>query len=77
MEGELRVRLGIVRVLGVLSCMLAAGGILVSLIKPESAKDTWLILGPIIGSLVPGAVVGSLVNSSSAGRRPMDQKRAR
>jgi len=55
-HGEFRTRIAIIWLVGVLCGGLALGGIIAFFIKPESSKDLWVIIGPIISAGVSGTV---------------------
>ncbi len=55
-EGEVKTKIGIIWFVGVICVLLIIiGGI--SLIKnPETAKDVWVIIGPILSSTITGII---------------------
>lgn len=58
-KGDLQERMWLVRTVSMISLFLVLTGAIALLIRPEMAKDLWLILGPIL-SLIVGAY-GSLI----------------
>ena len=51
-QGQVREGLSRVIIVGIVLAIIAIGGVVVLLTKPESAKDVWLIIGPIISGAI-------------------------
>ena len=65
-NGDVAVRLAVVRFVSVIMSVLALGGVIAWLIDPESAKELWKIIGPIISGVVLvaiGFIAGQKVKS--------------
>ncbi|GLX86956.1 hypothetical protein tloyanaT_32090 [Thalassotalea loyana] len=55
-HGDVKTRLGIIWFVGVICGILAIGGVIAFFVNPTSAKDVWVIIGPIISAGVTGTV---------------------
>lgn len=55
-HGVVKTRIGIIWFVGVICGILAIGGLCAFFKNPESAKDIWVIIGPIISAAVSGTV---------------------
>lgn len=55
-QGEVNTRLGVLWFVGVVCLALIILGGVTFIINPESAKDVWVVIGPIISSAVTGTV---------------------
>lgn len=59
-EATARERLTIVRGVMAICVILTAGGVYISVQDSTKAKDTWVIIGPIISGLASGLIGASL-----------------
>jgi hypothetical protein len=55
-HGEIKIRAGVLWLVGTVCSILAIGGLLAFFIRPDQAKDIWVIIGPIISAGVAGVV---------------------
>lgn len=55
-EGDIKVKIGVLWFVGVISGLLALFGGSTFLLHPDNAKDIWVIIGPIISAAVTGVV---------------------
>ena len=55
-EGEVKTRIAVLVLIGVVNCLLIIGGFSVFIFQPGSAKDVWVIIGPIISASISGTV---------------------
>lgn len=55
-HGDVKTRIGILIFIGIATCLLIIGGFLVFFIRPEIAKDVWVIIGPIISASITGTI---------------------
>ena len=55
-HGEVKTRVGVLWVVGIVCCLLVIGGFVVFLFRPELSKDVWVIIGPIISAALSGTV---------------------
>jgi hypothetical protein len=55
-HGEVKVRTGVLWLVGIISGILTVGGLLAFFFRPDEAKDIWVIIGPIITAGVAGSV---------------------
>lgn len=63
--GEVKVKVGVLWVVGVTTAILSIFGGAVFWAHPDSAKDIWVIIGPIITAGITGIV--SFMNGEKAG----------
>jgi hypothetical protein len=66
-HGDVSVRLAIIRVVTIVTAVLATGGIAAWFWKPENAKELWVIIGPIISGAVSGSI-GFIAGERASGR---------
>lgn len=66
-EGEIKTRIGVLWLIGVVCSLLIVGGFAVIFVRPESTKDVWVIIGPIISAAISGTV--SFLAGQRAGQR--------
>ena len=55
-HGDVRVRVAIIRLVTIVTAVLALGGVAAWFWKPENAKELWIIIGPIISAAVSGLI---------------------
>jgi hypothetical protein len=55
-HGDVKTRIGVLWLIGIVCSLLIVGGFAVFLLRPESAKDVWVIIGPIISAAMSGTV---------------------
>ena len=55
-EGDVKTRIGVLWLIGIVCSLLITGGFAVFFVRPESAKDVWVIIGPIISAAISGTV---------------------
>ena len=55
-HGDIKTRLGIIWFVGIICGILSIGGVIAFFVNPNSAKDVWVIVGPIISAGVTGTV---------------------
>lgn len=55
-QGEVKARIGVLWLIGIVCSLLIIGGFAVFFVRPESAKDVWVIIGPIISAAISGTV---------------------
>ena len=55
-HGNVKISIGVLWFVGVICVILALGGIIAFIFTPDSAKDLWLIIGPIISSAIVGSI---------------------
>jgi len=61
-HGDVKVRTGVLWLVGAVCGILAIGGLLAFFFRPDQSKDIWVIIGPIISGGVAG-VVGAFLGS--------------
>jgi hypothetical protein len=55
-HGDVKTRIAMLWFVGLICGILAIGGIAAFFINPDSAKDVWVIIGPIISAALSGTV---------------------
>ena len=55
-HGEVKTRIGVLWLIGVVCSLLILGGFAVIFVRPELTKDVWVIIGPIISAAISGTV---------------------
>ena len=55
-HGDVKTRIGVLWLIGVVCSLLILGGFVVIFVRPESTKDVWVIIGPIISAAISGTV---------------------
>ena len=55
-HGDVKVKLGVLWLIGVVSVILGTFGCISFLITPDKSKDLWVIIGPIISASLTGVV---------------------
>jgi len=55
-QGDVDTRLKIINIVGVVSVILALAGSAAFLIYPDKSKDLWVIIGPILSSMITGTI---------------------
>lgn len=65
-QGDNQARMGILWFIGIICVLLILGGFAVFIIQPGSAKDVWIIIGPILSAAVSGTL--SYLAGERAGR---------
>jgi len=55
-HGDVKTKVGVLWFVGIICSLLIIGGFAVFFIRPDSAKDVWVIIGPIISAAVSGTV---------------------
>lgn len=66
-KGENRIRFAIVIGVFVVATILGAGGVWIAIVQPDRARDTWIIIGPVITAAISGSL-GFLAGRRHAGR---------
>ena len=55
-HGDVKTRIAIIWLVGIICGILSVGGLLAFYFKPENSKDIWVIIGPIISATLSGTV---------------------
>ncbi|WP_133406903.1 hypothetical protein [Parashewanella tropica] len=55
-HGNVKTKIAIVWFVGIICGILSLGGLIATFVNPTSAKDIWVIVGPIISAAVTGTV---------------------
>lgn len=55
-RGEVALRIGLLWLSGAVLCLLIVGALALTFLRPESSKDIWVIIGPILSVAVSGSV---------------------
>ena len=55
-HGDVKIRTGVLWLVGGVCGILSIGGLLAFFVRPDHAKDIWVIIGPIISAGVTGVV---------------------
>lgn len=66
--GDVKVKVGVLWLVGVTSAILSLFGGAVFIIKPENAKDIWVIIAPIITAGVTGTLAFLTGEKSGGGK---------
>jgi hypothetical protein len=66
-HGDIRFRIGVLWLVGIICVILSMGGVAAFFASPDRAKDIWVIIGPIISAGMTG-VVGFLAGERAAKR---------
>ena len=71
-EGNIQIRMSVIKWIGILCAILAIGGLIAYCIYPDKAKDIWVIVGPILSGAITG-MIGFLAGERNASRKSSDQ----
>ena len=55
-SGDVKTKIAIIWFVGIISGILATGGMIAFFVDSEKSKDIWVIIGPIITAAVTGTV---------------------
>lgn len=66
-HGEVKTKVAVIWLVGIITAILAIGGLFSFYHDPEKSKDLWVIIGPIIAAGITGGIaylVGGKQNNS-------------
>jgi hypothetical protein len=55
-HGDVKTKVGVLWFVGIICGLLIIGNFLVLFIRPENAKDVWVITGPILSAAISGTL---------------------